>query len=136
MWRQQVRSRRFESPSVRGVGLAVPAANSWQPRLPSTAGVTKIMVMMTQSLAAIKAHFSQVIDEVTGTHERVVVTRNGSPVAVIMAVDDYESLMETLEILSDQSSVAEIREAERQMAQGEAFDEEQIRVALANRRRP
>lgn len=94
------------------------------------------MVMLTQSLAAIKAHFSQVIDEVTGTHERVVVTRNGSPVAVIMAVDDYESLMETLEILSDQSSVAEIREAERQMAQGEAFDEEQIRVALANRRRP
>jgi prevent-host-death family protein len=90
--------------------------------------------MTTQSLAAVKAHFSKVIDEVVGTHERVVVTRNGSPVAVIMAVDDYESLMETLEILSDRSAVAEIREAEQQMADGETFSEEQVRAALADRR--
>lgn len=98
--------------------------------------MTIIQVMTTQSLAAIKAHFSQVIDEVTRTHERVVVTRNGSPVAVIMAVDDYESLMETLEILSDRQAVADIREAERQMAQGRAYSEEQVRATLANRRRP
>jgi prevent-host-death family protein len=91
--------------------------------------------MSTQSLAAVKAHFSQVIDEVTGTHERVVVTRNGSPVAVIMAVDDYESLMETLEILSDRQAVTDIREAEQQMAEGETFDEHQVRAALAGRRK-
>jgi prevent-host-death family protein len=91
--------------------------------------------MTTQSLAAIKAHFSRVIDEVTGTHERVVVTRNGSPVAVIMAVDDYESLMETLEILSDRQAVTDIREAEQQMAEGETFDEHQVRAALAGRRK-
>jgi PHD/YefM family antitoxin component YafN of YafNO toxin-antitoxin module len=52
-----------------------------------------------------------------------------------MAVDDYESLMETLEILSDRSAVAEIREAEHQMADGEKFSEEQVRAALAARRR-
>jgi prevent-host-death family protein len=96
--------------------------------------MTIILVMTTQSLAAVKARFSQVIEEVTGTHERVVVTRNGSPVAVIMAVDDYESLMETLEVLSDRSAVSEIREAERQMAAGEAFGEDHVRAALAKRR--
>jgi prevent-host-death family protein len=96
--------------------------------------MTIIQVMTTQSLATVKAHFSQVIDEVAGTHERVVVTRNGSPVAVIMAVDDYESLMETLEILSDRSAVAEIHDAEKQMANGDAFSEEQVRAALADRR--
>jgi antitoxin YefM len=52
--------------------------------------------MTSRSLAAVKAHFSQVIDEVSGTHERVTVTKNGSPVAVILAVEDYESLSETL----------------------------------------
>jgi prevent-host-death family protein len=57
--------------------------------------MTTIEVMTTRSLAAVKAHFSQVIDEVAGTHERVTVTRNGSPVAVILAVEDYESLLET-----------------------------------------
>lgn len=101
--------------------------------MPSRAYLTIIQVMTTQSLAAVKAHFSKVIDEVAGTHERVVVTRNGSPVAVIMAVDDYESLMETLEVLSDRSAVAAIREAEQQMDDGTTFSEEQVRAALANR---
>jgi antitoxin YefM len=90
--------------------------------------------MSTQPLAAVKAHFSQVIDDVAGTHERVTVTKNGSPVAVILAVDDYESMMETLEILSDRQAVAEVREAEQQMAQGEVYSEDQVRAALAGRR--
>jgi prevent-host-death family protein len=90
--------------------------------------------MTTQSLAAVKAHFSQVIDEVAGTHERVTVTKNGSPVAVILAVEDYESLMETLEILSDPKAVAEIRQAEAQMRGGTVYDEAAVRAALAARR--
>jgi antitoxin YefM len=93
-----------------------------------------MMVMATQSLASVKAHFSQVIDDVVGTHERVTVTRNGSPVAVILAVEDYESLMETLEIFSDRQAVGDIREAEQQMAQGQVYGEEQVRAALAERR--
>ena len=96
--------------------------------------VTRIMVMSTRSLAAVKAHFSQVIDDVASTHERVTVTRNGSPVAVILAAEDYESLMETMEILSDRQAVADIREAEQQMAQGQSYGEEQVRAALADRR--
>ena len=93
------------------------------------------MVMTTtQSLASVKAHFSQVIDDVVGTHERVTVTKNGSPVAVILAVEDYESLMETLEILSDPTAVAEIRDAQARMDDGEAFGEDDVRAALAARR--
>ena len=91
--------------------------------------------MTTQSLAAVKAHFSQVIDEVSGTHERVTVTKNGSPVAVILAVEDYESLMETLEILSDPTAMADLRQAESQMDDGEVYDEAQVRAALTARRR-
>jgi antitoxin YefM len=90
--------------------------------------------MTTQSLAAVKAHFSQIIDEVAGTHERVTVTKNGSPVAVILAVEDYESLMETLEILSDPKAMADIRRAEAQMGAGEVYDEAQVRAALEARR--
>lgn len=97
--------------------------------------MTIIQVMYTRSLAAVKAHFSQVIDEVSGTHERVTVTRNGSPVAVILAVEDYESLVETLEILSDPKATVEIREAESQMDDGEVYDETDVRAALAARRR-
>jgi hypothetical protein len=62
--------------------------------------------------------------------------RNGSPVAVILAVEDFDSLLETLEILSDRSAVADIREAEQQMAQGLIFSQEQVRAAVTNRRLP
>lgn len=91
--------------------------------------------MSVQSLAMVKAHFSQVIDDVAGTHERVTVTRNGSPVAVILAVEDYESLMETLAILSDPRARVEIRQAEDEMAAGKVYDEADVRAALAARRR-
>src|SRR4051812_38510592 len=69
-------------------------------------------------------------------NERVTVTKNGTPVAVILAVEDFDSLLETLEVLSDRSAVADIREAEQQMAQGQVFSEEQVRTAVTNRRRP
>jgi prevent-host-death family protein len=91
--------------------------------------------MTTKSLAAVKAHFSQVIEEVAGTHERVTVTKNGSPVAVILAVEDFESLMETLEILSDPEARSDISRAAEEMAGGEIYDEGQVRAALAARRR-
>jgi antitoxin YefM len=90
--------------------------------------------MSTQSLATVEAHFSQVIDDVAGTHEHVVVTKNEGPVVVILAVEGYDSLMEPLEILSDRSAVTDIREAERQMAQSEILSEEEGRGALAERR--
>ena len=91
--------------------------------------------MATRSLASVKAHFSRIIDEVAGTHERVTVTKNGSPVAVILAVEDYESLVETLEILSDPKAVAEIRQAESKMRDGEVYGEAEVRAAVAARRR-
>jgi prevent-host-death family protein len=91
--------------------------------------------MTIQSLATVKAHFSQVIDEVAGTHERVTVTRNGSPVAVILAVEDYESLVETLEILSDPEARTDIKRAEKELADGDIYDEAQVRAALAARRK-
>lgn len=46
--------------------------------------MTGVQVISTQSLAAVEAHLSQVIDEVAGTHERVTITKNGSPVAVVL----------------------------------------------------
>ena len=91
--------------------------------------------MTTQSLATVKAHFSRVIDEVAGTHERVTITKNGSPVAVLLAIEDYESLVETLEVLSDPAARSAIKYAEAEMARGEVYDEEQVRAALADRRR-
>lgn len=60
-------------------------------------------------------------------------TKNGTPVAVIVAVEDFESLTETLEILSDPATMVALRQAEADLADGLGEDEARVRAALAAR---
>ncbi len=62
-------------------------------------------------LAEVKNRLSEVVDRVEREHQRVVITRHGKPAAVVVSVDDLESLEETLSILSDRSLMADIHEA-------------------------
>ena len=89
--------------------------------------------MTTISLAEAKARLSAVLDEVRDTHERVVITRNGRPEAVILAVSDLEALEETLDLLSTPGALEEIRAAEAEVARGEAIDAEELRGLMAER---
>jgi antitoxin YefM len=73
----------------------------------------------TMSLAAVKARFSELVDRVERQQDRVVVTRNGKPAAVLISADDLESLEETLAVMSDRSLVTQIRESEAAVAPGE-----------------
>lgn len=53
--------------------------------------------------------FSSLVEQVQGTDEEIVITRNGSPAAVLISHDEYESLKETSAILSDAALMDEIR---------------------------
>ncbi|HAC46621.1 MAG TPA: prevent-host-death protein [Chloroflexi bacterium] len=57
-------------------------------------------------LADVKNRLSEVVDRVTRQHDRVTITRNGRPVAVLVSPDDLEALEETLSILSDRRELA------------------------------
>jgi antitoxin YefM len=92
--------------------------------------------MMTIPLADAKARLSAVLDEVRDTHERVVITRNGRPEAVIMAVSDLDALEETLDLLSTPGAVDQIRQAEADIADGQAIDADELRRQMAARTRP
>ena len=52
-------------------------------------------------------------------HERVVVTRNGRPAAVIVSPEDLAQLQETIDVLSDPQALADIREADAAYARGD-----------------
>ena len=62
--------------------------------------------MPTTSLADAKNRLSEIIQSAQDTHERFVITKNGRPAVVLIAVDDLESLEETLDILSDHQLLA------------------------------
>jgi antitoxin YefM len=75
--------------------------------------------MRVQPLRDLRDHLSEVIDRVEHEHERVTVTRNGRPVAVILSPDDLAALEETLTVLSDPQALADIREADAAYAVGD-----------------
>jgi len=75
--------------------------------------------MTTDSLRNVKDRFSEFVDRVNREHDRVVITRNGRPAAVLISPADLESLEETLELLSDQVAIRELVEAEAAVAAGD-----------------
>ena len=75
--------------------------------------------MSTESLRSVKDRFSEFVDRVERHHERVVVTRNGRPAAVLVSPEDLASLEETLDILSDAGAMAKLAEAEAAVAAGD-----------------
>lgn len=74
--------------------------------------------MATLPLAEVRANLSKLVDEAVRTHERIEVTRQGRRAAVILSADDYDSIMETLAILSDQGLMQELRAAEAEAEAG------------------
>lgn len=97
--------------------------------------MTRIMVMTeTLPLSYVKTHLSEIADRVEGQHERVVVTRNGRPAAVLLSPDDLESLEETLAVLSDPELMRQIREGEAAIEDGDMATLEDLQADLKRRR--
>ena len=65
--------------------------------------------MKTLSLSEAKMKLSALIESVKTTDEEVIITKNGSPAAVLISSDEYESWQETLAIRSDKELTAEIQ---------------------------
>jgi antitoxin YefM len=83
----------------------------------------------------VKAHLSELVDRVAREHDRVVVTRNGRPVAVLISPDELAGLEETLDLLSDDDARVSLRraEAEDEAGQAELLTDEQARERFASR---
>ena len=95
--------------------MAERVAAGWT-QVPSCA---TIVAMTTEPLRAVRDHLSEVVDRVEHQHERVVITRNGHPAAVLVSPDDLDQLEETIAVLSDPDALADIREADAAYARGD-----------------
>ena len=75
--------------------------------------------MTSEALRTVRDRFSEFINRVQKHHERVVVTRNGVPAAVLISPDDLESLEETLAVLEDSEAIADLLAAHRAYLEGD-----------------
>ena len=82
----------------------------------------------TLPLAAVKAKFSEMVDRVEQHHDRITVTRNGRPAAVLVSPDDLASLEDTLELMSNPAAVAELARARKEIRSGKVMSAERLRA--------
>lgn len=93
----------------------------------------RILCMVTIPLAEARAQLSRLVDEAMRTHERVEVTKNGRRAAVLLSADDYDSLMETLDILGDAEAMAAIRESEADIVAGRLHSFDEVEAELRSK---
>jgi antitoxin YefM len=92
------------------------------------------MVMSeTLPLAEVKAKLSEMVDRVEQTHDRITVTRNGRPAAVLISPDELASLEDTLELLSDPDAMEQLREADAAVAAGDFATGDELRSRYGTR---
>src|SRR5207302_6861035 len=79
------------------------------------AGEIAILIAMSvaeqMSLADVKNRLSEVVDRLEREHGRVVITKHGHPAAVVISVEDLESLEETLDIMDNAALLRDIRQS-------------------------
>jgi len=88
----------------------------------------------TSSLAETKAHLSELVARVGDQHDRITVTVHGQPVAVLLAVDDLESLEETIAVLSDATMLEAMGAADAELARGRGESQVSLAAAMEARR--
>lgn len=88
----------------------------------------------TRSLAHVEAHLSELVAQIGAQHDRVILTVHGRPTAVLVAVEDRESLEETLAVLSDSEALRMLADAETELAAGAGESEADLRAAMDARR--
>lgn len=81
----------------------------------------------TITLKKLRPELPEVIKDIDTKLGRYVVTKRGRPIAVMMSLDDYEGLLETVEILSDKKLVKRIKKAKQEIKEGKTSSLESLR---------
>ncbi|MFZ3138539.1 MAG: type II toxin-antitoxin system Phd/YefM family antitoxin [Thermodesulfovibrionales bacterium] len=76
--------------------------------------------MKTLSVSEAKMKLSSLVDSVYTTDEEVVITKNGSPVAVLISPDEFEGWKETVAIRSDAGFMDEVKKGLDKLKKGKA----------------
>lgn len=88
-------------------------------------------MVTTVSVKELRPRLPTVIRRIDRRLERYVVTRRGKPVVVMLSVDDYESLMETLDLLADRRAMTGVRRGLEQIHQGKTRSWQEVKRSLA-----
>lgn len=75
--------------------------------------------MDTIAISDLRSNLPDIIDKVSESLSRVIVTVSGKPKAVVLSLEEIESLEETAEILSAPNAYEMIKKGEKQAKKGQ-----------------
>lgn len=86
--------------------------------------------MTTIPVAEARSQLSKLIDEATATHQRFEITRNGHRAAVLLSADDFDTLQDTIAVLSDPTLLAAHQQGQDAIKTGDYLDADQLAHAM------
>ncbi len=87
----------------------------------------------TKVISAFQArqNFGQLLDEARYKGLRFLVERAGKPMAVVIGIEEWENIIETLEELNDPEYLESIKESRREIERGQTLTLDQLREEMA-----
>lgn len=82
-----------------------------------------------------KTRIAELADRVAREHDHFTITRNGRADVMLISVAEYESMHETLDILGDDDTLADLRQSREDFSAGDTFDAAQVQAELQQLRR-
>jgi len=70
------------------------------------------MAVFSVSIRELRPKLPEVVSDVSDNMNRYVITKRGKPVCVILSTHDYDSLIESLGLQSDEALMKEIQASE------------------------
>lgn len=86
--------------------------------------------METLSITEAKNRFTEIADRAATEHDHFTVTRNGHPHVMVVSVAEWDELRETIAVLSDPQTRADLAESAEAAQRGDFTTEEEMQAML------
>ena len=73
-----------------------------------------------------KKSLLDIIRKIEDSDDTIAITKNGVPEAVLLSMNKFEGLIETMEILSDQKAMKSIRKSIREAREGKWINADEV----------
>jgi antitoxin YefM len=73
-----------------------------------------------------KANLLDLVRKIKDTDDTIAITKNGMPEVVLISMNKYQGLLETMDILSDEKAMKSIRKSIREAEKGMWVDFDEV----------
>ncbi|MDP3973319.1 MAG: type II toxin-antitoxin system Phd/YefM family antitoxin [Candidatus Daviesbacteria bacterium] len=89
-----------------------------------------LRLIKTLPITEARANLTTLVNRAKKRLDEYIITVNGRAAVVIMSADEYEGWKETNEILADKKLMKDIKQSEKEIAEGKWKDWEDVRKEL------